>query len=61
MTTAVQRRGGCVYVRGHSTHQIGKKAHPLSLVHTEGNDVMNECVLARDTALCRSCFSTGNE
>lgn len=69
MTTAAWRTGGCVHVTGHCTHHMNKreKAQALSLlqnkncVHNEGNDVMNQCVLARGAALRRSCFSRGNE
>lgn len=58
-----------MHVRGHCSHQTNKRerAHALSLpqnknsVHDEGNDVSNQCVLARGAALHRSCFSRGND
>lgn len=67
MATAAWRAGGCVHVRGHCTHQENKREEARALsfladlknvVHDEGNDVMNRCVLARGAAaLRRSCFS----
>lgn len=58
MATADWRTGGCVHVRGHRTHQMNKREKLVlrafrqnkNFVHDEGNDVMDECVLARGTA-----------